>query len=242
MKAILQKELNSFFTSLIAYVTISFFILITGLWIWVFPQTNPLLTGYADLNPFFDISPYLFIFLVPAITMRTFSEEKKLGTIESLLISPINVFQFIMGKYIAVICILFITLSLTITYYITLYYLGAPTGNIDTAGVIGAYLGLWLLGATFAAIGLAASAITENQIVAFIVGVFLCFLLYFGFDAWSLLQSWKVYALFMAQIGIAYHYDALQKGVIDARDLMYFFSVISIALLATKSCLVYQKK
>jgi len=239
--AILQKELNAFFSSLTAYVIISFFLLLIGLWSWVFPDTNVLDGGYADMQIFFRLSPYIFIFLVPAITMHTFAEEKSVGTLEILLTTPLSLPQIILGKYMACLIIIFLTLLFTSTYYFSVYHLGSPPGNIDTAAVIGAYMGLMLLAAVFAAIGLWASSLTQRQIVAFLLGVLTCFLLYQGFDAWTTLQTWKSYSLLIAQLGIHYHYEALSRGVIDTRDLLYFTSMIIVFLFATGLVLNYKK-
>ncbi len=241
MLIILKKELNMFFTSLMAYVIIGFFLMMMGLLVWVFPQTNVLDGGYATLQPLFDWSPYVFMFLVPAVTMRAFAEEKKNGTLEVLFTSPLTITQIILGKYAASLIIIVITLLFTNVYYFTLRHLGNQPGNIDTAAVIGSYLGLVMLTAVFSAIGLLASSLTENQTVAFLLGVFFCFLLYQGFDAWQTLQAWKNYALYIGQLGVLYHYDALRKGVVDSRDLVYFGSMVVTLLFFTKVVLKYQK-
>jgi ABC-2 type transport system permease protein len=241
MLAILQKELKGFFSSLIAYVIIGFFLLIIGLWMWFFPETNVLDTGYADLQPLFRLGPYVFMFLVPAITMGSLAEERKSGTLEILLTSPITPLQLILGKYLASLVIIGCILSLTTLYYFSIAYLADPSGNIDTAAVVGSYLGLMLLAATFAGIGIAASSLTQSQIIAFLVGVLGCFLLYQGFDAWSTLKTWKSYALLIAQCGLLYHYEALGRGVIDSRDLIYFMSVIVILIAATRLFTSYKR-
>ena len=241
MLAILQKELIGFFSAFMAYVIIGFFLLVISLWMWVFPDTNVLDIGYADLQPLFGFGPYVLMFLVPAITMSLLAEERKLGTLEVLLTSAITPTQLVLGKYLASLTMILITLLLTSSYYISIYYLASPTGNIDTAAVIGSYLGLMLLAATFASIGLGASAITESQVIAFLVGVLLCFLLYQGFDAWSTLKTWKPYSLLLAQAGLLYHYEAVSRGVIDSRDLIYFFSLITLLLTANSLFLSYKR-
>ncbi|XWN35045.1 MAG: gliding motility-associated ABC transporter permease subunit GldF [Roseivirga sp.] len=241
MLAVLRKELNAFFSSLMAYVIMGFFLVLMGLWMWVFPGTNVLEGGYADLAPLFRLSPYIFMFLVPAVTMPAFAEEKKTGTLELLLTTPLTIPQLILGKYLATLVVLLLTLLLTGIYYVTVYWLGSPPGNIDTAAVLGSYLGLLLLAAAFAAVGLCASSLTERQIVAFLLSVLLCFLLYQGFDAWTALQTWKSYSLLLAQLGMRYHYDALSRGVIDSRDLLYFVSVAMLLLGATGYVLNYKK-
>ena len=208
-----------------AYVVIGFFLLLMGLCLWVFPETNVLDGEYAELQPLFRLGPYLFIFLIPAITMHTLAEERRAGTLETLLTSPLSLRQIILGKYLASLLIVALTLLFTSPYYCSIYYLGSPPGSIDTAAVAGSYIGLLLLAAVFVAVGLFASSLTEHQIVAFLVGVLICFLLYQGFDAWATLQTWKSYSLLLAQLGVAYHYEALSRGVIDSRDLLYFGGV-----------------
>jgi len=240
MFAIFRKELNAFFTSLMAYVIIGFFLLLMGLWIWIFPETNVLDGGYADMQTFFRFGPYIFMFLVPAITMHSLAEEKSTGTLEILLTTPLSITQLILGKYLASLAIIVLILLFTTPYYFSIYQLASPSGNIDTAAVVGAYMGLILLAAVFSAIGLLASSLTERQIVAFLLGVLLCFLLYQGFDAWTTLQTWKSYSLLIAQLGIHYHYEALSRGVIDTRDLLYFASMTMIFIFATGLVLNYK--
>lgn len=241
MLTILKKELNSFFSSLMAYVITSFFLLLMGLLMWVFPGTNVLDEGYADLQTLFHLGPYLFMFLVPAITMHLLAEEKKMGTLELLLTTPLSPTQIILGKYLASLAIIGLILLLTLPYYFSIYYLGTPPGNIDTAAVVGSYIGLFLLGAVFAAVGLCASALTERQIIAFLLGLLLCFLLYQGFSAWTTLQTWKSYSLLLAQLGLQYHYETLSRGVVDSRDLLYFFTLISLLLWATRLLLTHRR-
>lgn len=241
MLAVLQKELNAFFSSLMAYVIIGFFLILMSLWMWVFPETNVMDAGYADLQPLFRLGPYVLMFLVPAITMRLLAEEQKTGTLEVLLTSSLTPTQIIVGKYLASLVIIFATLLLTSIYYFSIHYLASPTGNIDTAAVLGSYTGLMMLAAVFAAIGLGASALTDSQIIAFLLGALLCFLLYQGFDAWTTLKTWKSYSLLIAQLGMLYHYEALSRGVIDSRDILYFVSAITILLSATSLVLSYKR-
>ena len=224
-----------------AYVIIGFFLLLMGLLIWVFPGTNVLDEGYADLQTFFRIGPYLFILLVPAITMHLLAEEKKMGTLEVLLTTPLSPMQIILGKYLASLVVIGLILLLTSPYYVSIYYLGSPLGNIDIASTMGSYIGLLLLAAVFAAVGLFTSSLTEHQLIAFLLGVLLCFLLYQGFDAWTTLQTWKSYSLLLAQLGIQYHYEALSRGVVDMRDLLYFLSLIALLLWATRLSLTYRR-
>jgi ABC-2 type transport system permease protein len=234
MFAVLRKEINSFLNSMIAYLVIGLFLITTGLFTWVFPDSNVLDYGYADLQTFFSLAPWVFLFLIPAITMRTFAEEKKGGTIELLLTKPISDLQLILGKYFACLGLALLALLPTLVYYYSVYQLGNPAGNIDSASVAGSYLGMIFLAAIFTAMGIFASALTENQIVAFIIAVFFCFLIYSGFDFIAAIDVWGTTSYLISQLGISYHYSALSKGLIDSRDVLYFFSVSVIFLLATK--------
>ena len=228
-------------SSLIAYLVIGIFLTGIGLLMWVFPDTSVLEYGYADMETLFLLGPYVFMFLIPAITMRSFAEEKKGGTIEMLMTKPLKDWQIILGKYFAALIIVVLALIPTLIYYYSIYQLGNPVGNIDTAAVAGSYLGLTLLAGVFVAVGILSSSLTTNQIVAFITGVFLCFLLYNGLNAIGNLDPFSSWALFWQKLGIIYHYDALSKGLIDSRDVVYFLSVIVIMLLITKTILSSRK-
>ena len=237
MTAMLQKELQAFFSSLMAYVIIGFFLILTGLWVWIFPDTNILDSGYADLSPLFRLAPYVLMFLAPAITMGLLAEERKTGTLELLLTSPLTTLQIILGKYVASLVIIAGILVFTSIYVVSIYYLASPVGNIDVAALVGSYIGLLLLAAVFLAIGLSASALTQSQVVAFLIGTFLCFLCYQGFDAWTMLKTWEKYSLWIAQLGMLYHYEALSRGVIDLRDVLYFCSFSFLSLLVANLAL-----
>lgn len=234
MLQILYKEFNGFLNSLIAYIVIGVFLTAIGLLMWVFPDTAVLDYGYADMDTLFLLGPYVFIFLVPAITMRSFAEEKKAGTIELLLTKPVSDWEIILGKFLANFFLVLFALVPTLLYYYSIYSLGNPTGNIDTPGVIGSYLGIAFLAAVFCAIGLLASSITHSQIIAFIFAAFLCFLIFLGFDSISSLSLWEANALFIKQLGILYHYDSMRKGLLDTRDVIYFLSIIFLMLSLTK--------
>jgi len=234
MIQVLSKEFNSFLNSLIAYVVIGVFLVATGLLLWVFPDTSVLDYGYADLGTLFALGPYVFIFLVPAVTMRSFAEENKAGTLELLLTKPLTDWGIVSGKFFASFLLVLFALIPTVIYYYSVYSLGNPVGNVDTPGVIGSYIGLALLGGVFCSVGILASSVTANQIVAFIVAAFLCFVLFTGFDSLAGLSVWGAQALTVRQLGILYHYDALSKGLIDSRDILYFFSVIFLMLSLTK--------
>jgi len=238
---ILLKEINLFLNSLIAYVIITVFLTGIGLLMWVFPETSVLDYGFADMSSFFSLCPYIFMFLIPAITMRMFSEEKRAGTIELLLTRPIRDIDIILGKYFAGVFLVAFSILPTLLYYFTISYLGNPVGNIDTAGVTGSYFGLFLLGAVFTSIGIFSSSFTENQVTAFVIAVFLCFFLYFGFNAVSGIGMFRSISDSIDQIGILYHYNSMSKGLIDTRDLIYFLSVISGMLLLTNLILRSRK-
>jgi ABC-2 type transport system permease protein len=231
---ILAKEFNSFLNSLIAYVVIGVFLTAMGLLVWMFPEFSVIEYGYADLSTLFTVAPYVFVFLIPAITMRSFAEERKAGTIELLLTKPLTDWDIILGKFFACFLLVIISLLPTLIYYFSVYTLGNPAGNVDSAGVMGSYIGLTLLGGVFCAVGILASSITANQIVAFISAAFLCYILFAGFDSIASINLWASNALFIKQLGIFNHYDSLSKGLIDSRDVIYFLSVTFLMLLITK--------
>lgn len=234
MLQVLHKEFNSFLNSLIAYVVMGVFLTAMGLLVWVFPETSVLDYGYADLDTLFSFGPYIFIFLVPAITMRSFAEEKKSGTLELLFTKPLTDWDIIGGKFFASLLLVLFSLLPTLIYYVAIFRLGNPVGNVDTAGVAGSFIGLALLGAAFCAVGVLASSITSNQIVAFITAAFLCFILFTGFESLSSLSVWSAYAWELKQLGMIYHYQSLSKGLIDSRDVIYFCSVVILLLAGTK--------
>jgi ABC-2 type transport system permease protein len=241
MFTVFKREISSFLSSLIAYIVIVVFLLVTGLFMWVFPDYSLLDYGYASLDQLFVIGPWLFMFLIPAITMRFFSEEKRTGTIELLFTKPVTDLQIILGKFFAGFALVIFAVLPTVLYAITLWFLADPVGNIDTGGILGSYIGLLLLGAVFVSIGIFASAITENQIVAFILGLFLCFFMYSAFDSLKLLNLPVKTQLILEQLGISSHFYAMGKGVIDTRDLVYFGSVISLFVMLTKTVLESRK-
>jgi ABC-2 type transport system permease protein len=234
MIRVLTKEFNSFLNSLIAYVVIGVFLTGMGLLMWVFPETSVLDYGYADMDTLFSLGPYVFIFLIPAITMRSFAEERKSGTMELLLTKPLTDWDIILGKFLACFLLVLFALLPTIIYYFSVSALGNPVGNIDTPGVIGSYIGLALLAGVFCSVGIVASSITSNQIVAFILAAFLCFIVFSGFESMSTLNVWSANTLLIKQFGILYHYEALSKGLIDSRDVIYFISVGALMLLISK--------
>ncbi len=233
MFAILKKEFNSFFTSPIAYMVIGFFLLINGLFLWVFKDDfNILNAGFADLNSFFFLAPWVLLFLIPAITMKSFSDEFNNGTIELLKTKPISNWQIIFGKFGASFLLVISALIPTLTYFYTVYKLGNPVGNIDTGSTIGSYIGLLFLSATYTAVGLFTSTLSKNQIVAFILGILITFFLYYGFDA---IANSLDNNIAIKKIGIHEHFKSISRGVIDTRDLIYFISITILFLYITKT-------
>ena len=232
MTYIFLKEFNSFLNSLIGYLVVGVFLVAMGLLMWVFPDSSVLNYGYADMDTIFSFGPYVFIFLVPAITMRSLAEEKKLCTLELLMTKPLTERDIVLGKFFASLLLLIFALVPTVIFYLTIYQLGNPEGNVDTPGVIGSYIGMIFLGGVFCAIGIFASSITPNQIISFIVAAFLCFVIYLGFDSAAALFGQG--ALLVKQFGILYHYESMSRGLIDSRDLVYFLSVTTVMLLAAK--------
>jgi ABC-2 type transport system permease protein len=235
MIQVFAKELNSFLNSLIAYVVIGFFLAAIGLLVWIFPETSVLDSEYAGLDTLFALGPYVFIFLIPSITMRSFSEETKLGTLELLLTKPLSDWDVVVGKFLASFALVCMALAPTLIYYVTVSRLGNPPGNLDSSGIAGSYIGLLLLAAIFCAAGILASSLTSNQIVAFVLASFLCFFLYTGFESISTLPFVSEFALVIQSIGILSHYESISKGLIDSRDVVYFASIVAGMLLLTKT-------
>jgi ABC-2 type transport system permease protein len=229
---VFKKEFNGFLHSLIAYLVIGVFLTAMGLLIWVFPETSVLDYGYADLDTLFSMAPYVFIFLIPAITMKSFAEERKLGTLELLLTKPLTDWDIVLGKFLAAFALVVVALLPTLIYYFSIVTLGNPVGNIDTAAVVGSYIGLLFLAAIFCAIGIFTSTLSNNQIVAFLLAAFFSFLMYTGFDSLSSFAGSQ--ALLVKQFGILYHYESLGKGLIDTRDIIYSLSTAGLLLLFTK--------
>jgi len=237
MIAVFFKEINGFLSSLAAYITIGVFLLTTGLFLWIFPDSSILDYGYAGLQGLFDLAPYVFMFLIPAITMRSFAEERKEGTFELLATSPLSDWEILTGKFLACLLLVLFALIPTLIYYYSVYQLGVPEGNVDSGAVIGSYIGLFLLGGAFVSIGIFASSITKNQIIAFTVAVFLSFIAFSGFDSISQLLSLQSVDTFVTALGINEHYQSVSRGVLDTRDLVYFLSFMALFLVFTKTVL-----
>ena len=232
MKSILLREIKSFFGSPIGYLVIAIFLLLNGLFLWVFEgDYNILNSGFADLSPFFTISPWILIFLIPAVTMRSFSDEMKQGTIELLLTKPISIWEIVGGKFFGAFLLIVIAIIPTFIYVYVLYGLGMPAGNIDMGSTMGSYFGLLFLISGYTAIGVFTSTLSENQIVAFIVSVFLCFILYFRFQ--GVATQFKDWQELIAFFGMDYHFKSMSRGVIDTRDTIYFVSITLLFLSLT---------
>ncbi|MEN8125840.1 MAG: gliding motility-associated ABC transporter permease subunit GldF [Bacteroidota bacterium] len=233
MFAILKKELNTFFASPIGYLVIIVFLLINGLFLWVFKgDFNILNAGFADLNSFFFITPWFFIFLIPAITMRSFSDEIRLGTIEILKTKPLSNWEILSGKYFGALLLIIIALIPTLIYVYTIVKLGNPVGNLDIGSTVGSYIGLLFLAGAFTSIGLFTSTLSNNQIVAFILGALLSFFMFYGFDALTELNFLPDFNV--EKIGMHVHFNSISRGVIDTRDIIYFLSVTFFFLFLTK--------
>lgn len=227
MKALLLREIKAFFGSPIGYLVIAIFLLLNGLFLWVFEgDFNILDSGFADLSPFFTLAPWILIFLIPAVTMRSFSDEKKQGTIELLFTKPLTMWEIVNGKFLGAFVLIILALLPTVIYVFVLQGLGNPPGNVDIGSTVGSYFGLLFLIAGYTAIGIFTSTLSDNQIVAFILAVFLCFVFYFGFEGLSGFAGGL--GNFVASLGMDYHFKSMSRGVLDTRDIIYF---VSIALL-----------
>lgn len=242
MYAIFIKELNSFFSSLTGLIAAIVFLVVNGLFIWVFPgELNVFDGGYSTLDTLFIMAPWIFLFLVPAIAMRTFSEEKRTGTIELLLTRPISDMHLILGKYFAVVTLVIIILLPSLVFFLSVYFLGSPVGNIDTGGTWGSYIGLFFLAAGYAAISVFASSLTQNHIVSFIIGVILSFFIYIGLESIASVYLLKDVEHIIVSLGINQHYQSLSRGVIDSRDIVYFIGLSALFILATRLVLQSRK-
>jgi ABC-2 type transport system permease protein len=242
MYALLKKEIRTFLSSLIGYVVIAVFLLLVGLFMWIFPgDLNTLQMGFANIDTLFFISPWVFMFLIPAITMRSFAEEKRSGTIELLFTRPLTDFQIIFAKYLAGWLLVIIALVPTLIYYFTVYRLGTPVGNIDSGGTWGSYIGLLLLASAYVSIGLFASAVTNNQIVAFLLAAVLCFFMFTGFQSLGNFELLGSLDEPIKKLGIQDHYASLSLGLIDTRDVIYFVALNAIFMMLTQTVLASRK-
>jgi ABC-2 type transport system permease protein len=234
MISIAKKELHQFFSSLTGYITIILFLVVNALYLFILKDSNIFDFGYATLINFFDLAPWVFIFLIPALAMRSFADEFKTGTFETLQTRPLTKWQIIWGKYLAIVTVILISLLPTLLYVFTIHALSAD-GGIDSGGITGSYIGLFLLAAVFAAISIWCSSLTSNAVIAFLVSAFSCLILYFGFSAISKLPVFTGNAdYYIEMLGIDFHYQSISRGVVDTRDLIYFFSIIFLFLFATQ--------
>jgi ABC-2 type transport system permease protein len=242
MYAILVKELNSFFASLTGLIAAIAFLVVNGLFMWVFPgELNVIDGGYATLETLFIIAPWVFLFLIPAITMRTLSEEKKSGTIELLLTRPISDLHILAGKYLASIVLVLITLLPALVFFVSVHLLGNPVGNIDSGATWGALIGLFFLASGYIAIGIFASSVTDNQIIAFILAIAISFFFYIGFESVASVPLFKNVEFTLTNLGVNEHYRSLSRGVIDSRDVIYFLSLSAFFLLLARLVLKSRK-
>ncbi|MGS2739960.1 gliding motility-associated ABC transporter permease subunit GldF [Sinomicrobium sp. M5D2P17] len=230
MFAIFKKEITSFFASPVGYLVIAIFLVLNGLFLWVFDgEYNIPDSGFADLTAFFQLAPWILLFLIPAVTMKSFSDEKKLGTLELLFTRPLHAWQIVLGKYSGAFILVVIALLPTLLYVLTVWKLGNPEGNLDTGSTLGSYFGLLFLVLSYTAIGIFASILSENQIVAFLVSVFVCFLFYYGFEGLYVLGLGES----VSALGMKAHFDSISRGVLDTRDILYFLSVAFFFLFVT---------
>lgn len=234
MIPIVKKELHQFFSSLTGYIAIALFLIVCALYLFVLKESNIFDFGYATLITFFDLAPWVFIFLIPALAMRIFADEFKSGTFETLQTRPLTGWQIVSGKYLSVLIIIIIALIPTLLYVITIQSLSS-TGGIDGGAITGSYIGLLLLAALFAAISIWCSSLTGNAVIAFLLSAFSCLILYFGFGAISKLPVFTGNAdYYIEMLGIDFHYQSISRGVIDTRDVIYFISLIFLFLFATQ--------
>ncbi|MFP4664353.1 MAG: gliding motility-associated ABC transporter permease subunit GldF [Bacteroidales bacterium] len=242
MWTLFLKEIKAFFSSITGYLVVVLYLVINSLVMWIFHgSSNVLDAGYANLDPLFIISPWVFLFLVPAVTMRLIADEKRMKTMELLLARPIPEIKIVLSKYLAGLVLVLVALLPTLIFLISVNRLGNPPGNVDTGGILGSYIGLFFLAAIYTAIGLFASALTSNQIISFITAVVMSFIFFIGFDQLSEVISSGSLSNFIETLGVNYHYKSISQGVIDSRDVVYFFSVIAVFILLTKLVLERRK-
>jgi len=238
MRSIFIKEINSFFSSIVGYVALLVFLAVCGLFLWILPDYSILSYGYAALDRFFDIAPWLLLLLVPAVTMRSFADEYRTGTIEWLSTKPVTDLEIILGKYLATLALIAFALLPTLTYVYTISNLSFPDVGLDTGALIGSYVGLFCLAATFAAVGVFCSSLTPNQVVGFLIALVACYLLYTGFEQLSKLpQLSEGIDYYLSMIGMEFHYNSISRGFIDSRDVVYFLSVIILFISLTRFAL-----
>lgn len=235
MKSILIKEINSFFSSIVGYVALLVFLGACGLFLWVIPDSSILGYGYVAMDRFFAIAPWLLLLLVPAITMRSFADEFRTGTIEWLHTKPITDLNIILGKYLATVILIAIALLPTLIYVFTISNLALPDNFADAGAIVGSYIGLMFLAATFAAVGVFCSSLTANQVVGFLISLIACYLLYTGFEQLSKLPDMaQGLDYYLSMVGMEFHYNSISRGYIDSRDVIYFLSLIVFFIALTR--------
>ncbi len=238
---ICSKEVSAFFNSLVAYIVVIVFLCATGLFFWVFGG-NVLISGLATMDDLFSFAPWFFLFLVPAITMRSFAEEFRSGTIEILSSKPVRDWEIIIGKFLAALFLISFSLLPTLFYYFTLAVYGNPPWNLDNGPIIGAYIGLLALGAIFSGMGIFASSLSENQIVSFILALFMSFIFFSGFDFLAEMNALAAVNPLLLKLSLNEHYRNISKGVVDSRDIIYFMSLIVFSLFCTRIALAGRRK
>ena len=242
MLPLLFKEVRTFFSSLTGYLILSIFLIATGLFVWVFPgNSNPLDTGYANLNVLFEMAPWIYLFLITAVCMRLFADEKKQGTIELVFTRPVSDMGIVLAKYLAGLSVVAFSLLFCLVYYISVYLLGNPVGSIDSGAFWGSFIGLFLLAGVYVSIGVFASSITDNQIIAFLLALSFSFIFYIGFDYLAELSSIQNIQSLIYSVGINEHYRSISRGIVDSRDLLYFIGSIMAFLLVTRTVLQSRK-
>ncbi len=231
MLAIFKKEIHSFFSSPVGYLIIGLFLLLNGLFLWVLKgQYNIFDYGFANLSQFFLLTPWVMLLIIPAITMKSFSEETKTGTLELLLIKPIGNLKIILGKFLGAVTLVLIALVPTILYVFAISDLGMLEANYDLGLVIGSYIGLILLVTSYTAIGIFTSSLTSNQIVAFLLGLLLSFLFYYGFEAVANTIPNTSIGGFIKNLSMKYHFEGIALGVLKVSDVVYFLFLTSLFL------------
>lgn len=227
MRSIYIKEINSFFSSIVGYVVLLVFLVACSLFLWIIPHFSILEYGYASMERFFEIAPWLLFLLVPAVTMRSFADEFRTGNIEWLATKPVTDVEIILGKYFATVTLIIFALLPTLVYVYTIGNLSYDEVSLDTGGIIGSYIGLFFLAATFGAVGIFCSSLTSNQVVSFLIALFACYVLYTGFEQMSKLPKLSEgIDYYLSMVGMEFHYNSISRGFIDSRDVIYFLSVI----------------
>lgn len=234
MFSVLRKELRIFLVSFSAYIFIAVFLLSCSAFLWIIPDgMNILDNNYANLDSFFEFAPIVFLFLISALCMRLFSEEKKTGTFELLISRPISLKNIVLGKYFSALIVIFFALIPTLLYFFTVHQLSQPVGNIDMGAIVGSFIGLGLLACAYTAISLFCSSLTSQQIIAFVISVVLCFVFYQGFEFLTKLSFTNQFSNILHALSINEHYLSLSRGVVDTRDLIYFLSLIFVFIVFT---------